>query len=289
MRRRTSIVSPIDTINTLVEMLIQSDSTVEDGEICWVRSEQTLYVYRINSGLVADNITIVGSLYGTGVWVRLDVGLGGASPAFYARGIGTANIANLAAASTGPYDGITYAEGQVIFLAAQTSPTQNGPYVFTGVSGGVGKLVRPAWWASGATLKTGIVVQVAADGTVFGNTQWQVMTATASGAFVVDISDPQVYPIRVLGQTQLVNGTFTISGIPIRSTSKTNITLTRVVGAGAGLANTVEYCPTVANANGITAGVIGTGQIVVQACVAAGTINATDTSTLNWTIENGRA
>jgi len=288
MKRRTSVISPIDSINTLVEMLIQTDTTVEDGETCWVKSENTLFVYRVDSTLVPDGVTIIDALYSNGVWVRLDVGFGGSSPAFYARGVGTANIASLAAASTGPFDGITYTEGQVIFLAAQTNPIENGPYVYTAVSGGVGALVRPAWWAPGATLKTGISVQVAADGTVFGGTQWQAMTATSSGTFVVGISDPQVYPIRVTGSTQLTAGTFTITGIPIRSTTKTNVDLFRAV-ANTSTATTGGYHPTLGGANGITAGAIGTGQVVVEATVAAGTLNNADISTLHWTIENGRA
>jgi hypothetical protein len=71
LKRRTNLPSPVDSINTLVEQLQQTDSSVEDGEVVWVRSTQCLWVYRINSGLVANGADIVASLYGNGVWVRL--------------------------------------------------------------------------------------------------------------------------------------------------------------------------------------------------------------------------
>jgi hypothetical protein len=73
MKRRGNVVSPVDSISTLVEQLQQTDFTVEDGEIVWVRSTACLWVYRVNSGLVADGITVVQSLYGNGgVWQRLE-------------------------------------------------------------------------------------------------------------------------------------------------------------------------------------------------------------------------
>jgi hypothetical protein len=71
MKRRGNVISPVDSISSTVEMLIQTDSSVEDGEIVWVRSEQCLYVFRQNSGLIPNGTTIVGSLYGNGVWVQL--------------------------------------------------------------------------------------------------------------------------------------------------------------------------------------------------------------------------
>jgi hypothetical protein len=79
MKRRGNVLSPIDSINTVVEMLIQTDSSVEDGEIVWVRSTQCLWIYRVNSGYVPDGVNIVSSLYGNGVWVRTSLTLGGNS------------------------------------------------------------------------------------------------------------------------------------------------------------------------------------------------------------------
>jgi hypothetical protein len=77
MERRGNVVSPVDTISTLVEMLQSTDSSVGDGETCWVRSTQQLFLYRLNSGLVPNGTTVVASLYGAGVWVLTSLVLGG--------------------------------------------------------------------------------------------------------------------------------------------------------------------------------------------------------------------
>jgi hypothetical protein len=77
MQRRTNVIRPVDSISTLVEQMQQTDSTVEDGEIVWVRSTQQLFLYRVNSGLVPNGTTIVASLYGSGVWVLTNLTLGG--------------------------------------------------------------------------------------------------------------------------------------------------------------------------------------------------------------------
>jgi fibronectin-binding autotransporter adhesin len=77
MQRRGNVVSPVDSISTLVEMLQSTDSSVGDGETCWVRSTQQLFLYRVNSGLVPNGTTVVASLYGAGVWVLTSLVLGG--------------------------------------------------------------------------------------------------------------------------------------------------------------------------------------------------------------------
>jgi len=73
MKRRTNVISPVDSISAIVEQLQQTDATVEDGETVWVRSEETLFVYRVDSALVPDGVNVVASLYGNGVWQRLNV------------------------------------------------------------------------------------------------------------------------------------------------------------------------------------------------------------------------
>jgi hypothetical protein len=74
MKRRGNVISPIDSISTVVEMLQQTDYTVEDGETCWVRATQAMYVFRLNSGLVPDGVNVIASLYSSGVWQKLNVG-----------------------------------------------------------------------------------------------------------------------------------------------------------------------------------------------------------------------
>lgn len=202
---------------------------------------------------------------------------------FRARTVVTANVASLAAytvASNG--DGVTPVAGDTVLLVAQTTAAQNGPYVVGTVATGVAPLVRPDWFAAASTQKSGAVIIVGGEGTVFKNTSWRAMVA--ADTFVVDTTDGKFYPTRVSGSTALVAGTFTISTVPVFST-KSVVTLTRAV-ANTSTSTTGGYAPTVAGATGVTTGVIGTAAVVVQACVAAGTINNADISTLNWTIDN---
>jgi hypothetical protein len=77
MKRRGNVLSPIDTIDTLQEMLVATDSSVEDGEQVYVRLTQQWFVYRVNSGLTPDGINVIASLYGEGVWQLLNIGPGG--------------------------------------------------------------------------------------------------------------------------------------------------------------------------------------------------------------------
>ena len=71
MRRFQHSLAPVDSIRSLDEMLIHSDHAVEDGETVWVRSVGGLFVYRRGTSLMPDGTTVVGSVFGDGVWLRL--------------------------------------------------------------------------------------------------------------------------------------------------------------------------------------------------------------------------
>jgi hypothetical protein len=82
LNRRGNLLNPLDTANTSGEMLVATDSSVQDGELCYVRSEVAngpVFAYRVNSGLVPDNVNIFRALYGPGVWQRTNVLPGGPS------------------------------------------------------------------------------------------------------------------------------------------------------------------------------------------------------------------
>jgi len=76
MKRRGNVISPVDTINTLQEMLVGTDFTVEDGELVYVRLGQQWFVYRENSGLVPDGVNVIAPAYGNGVWQILNIAAG---------------------------------------------------------------------------------------------------------------------------------------------------------------------------------------------------------------------
>ncbi len=201
---------------------------------------------------------------------------------YRARNVVTANVAALATFTVAGNDGVTNVAGDIVLLAAQATVAQNGPYVVGTVAAGVAPLTRPSWWQTGSTIKTGTTIAVGGEGTLFKNTNWEAMLAADS--FIVGTNDPQMFPQQVTTQLVLVAGTATTgTTIPIRSL-KTGVTITRTTGNTP--AATIMYCATVANATGITPGAIGTGSLVIQAVVAAGTINVADISTVNVTINN---
>lgn len=204
--------------------------------------------------------------------------------AFRARNVVTVAVVLATGLTVATNDGVTNVAGDVVILTRQATAAQNGPYVVGTVTTGVAPLTRPDWFPAGSTQKSGVFISVGGEGTVFKNTVWTSMVAANS--FVVDTTDGQFYPDIVSGQTALASGTFTISTVPVFSV-KSGVLLDRVQIGGT-LTTTASYAPqTAAGATGITPGVIGTAAVVVSALVQAGTsVNASDTSTLNWTIIN---
>jgi hypothetical protein len=197
--------------------------------------------------------------------------------AFKARNVGpAANVANLAVFTVAGNDGVLNVAGDVVYLYAQTNPVQNGPYVVGGVAAGVAALTRPVWWAAGATIGAGQIVDVAA-GTLFSGTQWK---AFALAPFIVDAADPLVFPLFVAQRVTLVAGTVNIANVPIRSATSSQIGIRRVTPNVTAL--TVEY-----NWSALTPGALGVASLDVEAQIAAGTINNVDVSILNVSITNG--
>ena len=202
----------------------------------------------------------------------------------YARGVCTSNMSLTAFVGVSggtPQDGVTYAQGEYVLLAGQTSKAENGLYVVGAVASGTAPLTRAPDWSTGTVLPAAATVELSA-GTLFALTTWKVTTA---GAVTVGTTAIDLYPREVTQAVTLSAGTATVSNVPVLSTSKTQVSLVRTATGGT-VTSTVQYCPTVAGANGLTAGTVGTGQVVIQACVAAGTIANTDTSTLACTITN---
>ncbi len=187
-------------------------------------------------------------------------------------------------------DGVALAANDVVILPAGVlgsltiTAADAGPYVVTapGTAGAKFVLTRPDWWAHGSSIGY-TPIEVGPEGTLFAGTTWKAFATPSTS--IVDTTDPALYPREVSQAVTLASGTVTISNVPIRSTSKTAVELIRTATGGT-VSSTVQYCPTSAGANGITAGALGTAAAIVQATVAAGTIANTDTSILNATIIN---
>lgn len=200
-------------------------------------------------------------------------------PAYtYSAGMITAN----ANGALGQQDGVALALGDRVLLTLGAAGADNGAYVVTsiGSANAPWSMTRVPDMAHGDVIAAGQVYEVS-EGTVYANTQWK---NTLPGPWTVGTGSPAPYPRKVSGSAVLVAGTFTIS-CAVFSTSTTSVALERIV-ANTCTATAGGYHPTNGGANGITAGPHGTGSIIVQATVAAGTINNADISTLNWMVTN---
>jgi hypothetical protein len=185
-------------------------------------------------------------------------------------------------------DGVTLAVGDKFILPAGTittlvvSAANSGPYEVTslGATGVSATFTRPARWTHGATITPETKIKVGGEGTLFKGTTWTADPATATK--VVGTDDPVLYPDRVTQQVTLASSTVTITNVPIKSASKSNV-LTTLAAAGGTQTSTVAYGPIVAP----TPGGIGTASLVIDAIASGQTKNGTaDTSTLNVTIFN---
>jgi len=187
----------------------------------------------------------------------------------------------------GTQDGVTMAVGDILFLPAGTlttlvvSAANSGPYEITALGAGGAKIVltRPARWADGAIITPESTVRVGGEGTLFKNTRWPAGPATA--AKIVGTDDPVMYPDKVTQAVVLVAGHKVVTNVPIRhATGGTNFLSVRLTADTCTL-TTGGYHPL-----SIVAGGIGTASVDLTACVAAGTINVADVSTMLLTIVN---
>lgn len=109
------------------------------------------------------------------------------------RGVTEANQANLAAFVISN-DGLTYAQGDRILLAGQTTGAENGIYV-VGAVAGTAPLTRAVDWAAAAVIPTGTLIAVDA-GTLGANSLWMVDN---TGDVTVATTTPTFRPLAWYG------------------------------------------------------------------------------------------
>ena len=196
-------------------------------------------------------------------------------------GTGTGVLTGSANGAIATQDGVTLAVGDQILIptgTANVTAVDAGPWVVTtlGTAGTKYVLSRPDWWAHGLAFPSGAVIEIGGEGTFWAGTSWKGFAA----AGVVDTNDPQFFPGRVTQSVVLVAGTKTIANVPILSATRTGVEMTRTT-ANTSTLTTGGYQTTT-----FTPGALGTASLVIQAAVAAGTINVADVSTLALTIIN---
>ncbi|MEI8256526.1 MAG: hypothetical protein WCJ30_12710 [Deltaproteobacteria bacterium] len=184
----------------------------------------------------------------------------------------------------GTQDGVaTLAQGDTVFIPEGTtnlpSAADAGPYEIgtLGTASVINVLRRPSWWSHGAPVKQSARVRIGGEGTLYAGTEWQSFIATGR---IIGTDAPLMYPDQVTQAVTLVAGTATIATVPVRLAAKTSVNVTRTTPNTSTL-TVGGYGPST-----LTAGALGTASVVIQAKVAAGTINNADVSTLNVAIVN---
>lgn len=199
-------------------------------------------------------------------------------------GSGTGTLTASANGAIGAQDGVTLVAGDILLIPVGTVGASTvlakdaGPWQVVS-PGGAGKyqLTRPPWWMTNQAFRGGSEIVVGNEGTLFGDTEWFVDAPSTGNT--VDTSACNVYPESVTQQITLAAGVLAVANVPIRSATKSNYEFTRTTGNNC--STTVQYNPV-----SIVAGALGTATVTVQAQVAAGTIQNTDTSVGLFTIIN---
>jgi hypothetical protein len=200
-----------------------------------------------------------------------------------ARAVVAANVANLAAFTVAGNDGVTLAEGEAVLLVKQTTAAENGLYVVGVVGAGTAALTRHPAMAAAAAIVPGTIVEVAADGTLYGGSTWKAMVTGAGNAY--GTNDPKFYPRKCGGTVALVLGTKTLgstNGLWLFSTTKSQVQVTyntpNTVAASGGVSAPVASR---------TAGIIGTAALIINAVKAADdTVDTNNISSVDWLVEN---
>ena len=186
-------------------------------------------------------------------------------------------------------DGATPAVGDIFLLeqGLAASAADAGLCVLTAVGSGSAKFSAQAI-GFGQTMLPKAEILVGSRGTVFKNTTW-VNTLTGYSN-VVGTASFTFFPRFVTWNSAAVAGINTAgasatTGAPgkmsVFSTTLSNLVIVRTTPSGT--ASTVDYAM---NSAGMVAGGLGTGAASAFATVAAGTVNASDVSTLSITLIN---
>jgi hypothetical protein len=180
----------------------------------------------------------------------------------------------------GSIDGVAVVVGDLVFVANSTTITTDvGIYQVVSVGSSTSKWVlsRAPSMPVGASMQDTAEVSIGNEGTLYGGTHW---FNDLAGINVVGTASFTFFPESVTQQVILAAGVSSISNVPVKSTTTSNVFVSRIT------ANTTALTVTYQPVGGFVAGPLGLGGVEVEATVAAGTVNVADLSTLNVTITN---
>ena len=133
------------------------------------------------------------------------------SPRFFARGSTITNHSLSAFTVATNTDGITYVAGDVVLLVGQTDVTQNGPWI-VGTVATTAPLTRPTWWATGAAIQQGAIIELGGEGTLRGGTSYKAFCGKSK---IVGTDSPLLYPDAVKGTANISGGTAAVATVSI--------------------------------------------------------------------------
>lgn len=184
------------------------------------------------------------------------------------RGVVTSNVADLANFTVGVYDGLTFAEGERVLLAKQTTAAQDGIYVVGVVGGGTAPLTRASDWPAAAVMPASSRI-VVNEGTTWKHSEW---FASVAGAVTVATTSPAFYPRVVKGTTAaMVAGVATVATTWLLAGASIQVTR-NTLGTAAGHLRVPDAAR--------TAGA-GTGSFEIDSS------DNTETSTIDYLVTNG--
>ena len=147
---------------------------------------------------------------------------------FEARLMSATNVATRSGLLT--VDGVVLVAGNIVLLTAQTTGSQNGPWLAAS-----GAWTRPTWWASGSTVPEGAYFLLGPDGTTYGSTKWWL---TNVGAITVDTTATAfAQDLSGTNYTAGAGGGLTLGGTAFSVNTGNGITITsnNVTAVGTGL------------------------------------------------------
>jgi hypothetical protein len=218
---------------------------------------------------------------------------GTASTAYKARAVATSLTTYVAAlgvltgnatgaGALGSQDGVSLVAGDILFVPeglSRVTAADAGPYTVTntGITTVGYVLTRPDWWAHGAAVVPGNVVQIGGEGTAWLGGAWKSFAAKGK---VIGTDAPALYPDFYCQSVTLAAGLITMNAAPILSATKSMIEVMRTAVGGT-VTTTVQYQPTV-----ITPGILNTASLQIAAQTSTGATDTADTSTLSIAIHN---
>ncbi len=202
------------------------------------------------------------------------------------RGVGTVNHSLTAFTVATSTDGVTFVQGDLVLLCAQTTAADNGIYR-VGAVATTAPLTRYELLPTGSTLPGGLTINVGGEGTVFKNTVWASFAASQN--VVVGTTDPKFYPRSVSWTSANVAGVNTC-GVSATSGAPAVMPIFSAKSYIIGIPGAViGGTPAIAGYRMLAAptpGVCGVGTATITACVDAGSISVADVSTMFCTLIN---